>query len=87
MTSTVPDLADLPANGYVRQSYLVGPAGRKAVLAGTQQHIASGILPFSSATLWRLIKAQKFPAPVKLSARVTAWRVEDIRAWLMAQSK
>jgi prophage regulatory protein len=43
-------------------------------------------VPFSSATLWRRVKAGTFPSPVKLSERVTAWRVEDVRDWLNAQS-
>ena len=34
--------------------------------------------------LWRKVKAGHFPKPVKLSERVTAWRVEDVRAWLAA---
>ena len=38
-------------------------------------------VPFSPATLWRKVKAGTFPAPVKLSERVTAWRWEDVRAW------
>lgn len=40
------------------------------------------IVPFSAATLWRKVKSKEFPAPLKLSERVTAWRVEDVRAWL-----
>lgn len=39
-------------------------------------------VPFSSATIWRKVKKGQFPAPVKLSDRVTAWRCEDIRAWI-----
>ena len=42
--------------------------------------------PFSSATLWRKCKSGEFPKPVKLSKRVTAWRVEDVRAWLDAHA-
>jgi prophage regulatory protein len=38
------------------------------------------IFPFSSATLWRKVKAGTFPRPVKLGPRITAWRVEDIRS-------
>jgi predicted DNA-binding transcriptional regulator AlpA len=38
------------------------------------------IVPFSPATLWRKVKAKQFPAPLKLSERATAWRVEDVRA-------
>jgi prophage regulatory protein len=43
------------------------------------------IVPFSPATLWRKVKSKDFPAPVKLSARITAWRVQEIREWLQRQ--
>jgi len=43
-------------------------------------------VPFSSATLWRKVKSGEFPAPKKLSERVTAWRVEDVRQWLNTQA-
>lgn len=39
-------------------------------------------VPFSAPTLWRKVKNGTFPKPVKVSARITAWRVSDIRAWL-----
>ena len=62
----------LPATGFLRQSHLLGnPA--KGILP---------LIPFSAATLWRKVKAKKFPEPVKLSDNVTAWRVEDVRAWI-----
>lgn len=51
---------------------------RQAQLVGT-------ILPFSSSTLWRLVRSGKFPQPVKLSPGVTAWKAEDVRAWLDEQ--
>ncbi|MDB5956752.1 AlpA family phage regulatory protein [Ramlibacter sp.] len=47
-----------------------------------QSALIPGIVPFSAATLWRKVKSKDFPAPVKLSERVTAWRVQDVRAWL-----
>jgi prophage regulatory protein len=43
-------------------------------------------LPFSAPTLWRRVKDGSFPKPVKLSLRVTAWRVSDVRAWIAAQT-
>ncbi len=46
-----------------------------------------GLLPFSGPTLWRRVKDGSFPKPIKLSSRVTAWRVGDIREWLAKQSK
>lgn len=40
------------------------------------------IIPISPATLWRWTKTQQFPQAVRLSPRVTAWRVDDIIKWL-----
>lgn len=39
------------------------------------------ILPFSAATLWRMVNSGAFPAPVKLSPRITAWRINEVMAW------
>ena len=50
-----------------------------------QAQLLAGGVPFSSATLWRKVRAQTFPAPVKLSAGITAWRVEDVRSWMENQ--
>jgi predicted DNA-binding transcriptional regulator AlpA len=47
-----------------------------------QKQLVPDIIPFSASTLWRHVRAKTFPAPVKLSAGVTAWRVEDVRAWM-----
>ena len=38
------------------------------------------LIPVSSSTWWSGVKEGKFPQPVKLSKRVTAWRETDIRA-------
>lgn len=45
------------------------------------------ILPFSDRTTWRKVREGTFPAPVKLSERITAWRAEAIRQWLDEQSQ
>ncbi len=44
-------------------------------------------VPISKSTLWRRIQARTFPAPVKLSERVTVWRAEDIRRWIAQQGQ
>jgi predicted DNA-binding transcriptional regulator AlpA len=41
-----------------------------------QRHV-----PFSAATLWRLVKSGRFPKPVKLTGQITAWRCSDIEDW------
>ena len=43
------------------------------------------VLGFSATTLWRRVKQGTFPQPIKLSERVTAWRAEDVHAWMAAQ--
>lgn len=47
-----------------------------------QAFLLKAILPFSAATLWRAVQQNRFPSPVRLSSRVTAWKVEDVRAWM-----
>lgn len=47
-----------------------------------QSQIVGKIIPVGATTLWRWVNAGKFPKPIKLSERVTAWRCEDVRAWL-----
>jgi len=37
------------------------------------------VYPVSRSTWWNGVKDKKFPAPVKLGPRCTAWRVSDIR--------
>jgi predicted DNA-binding transcriptional regulator AlpA len=69
----------LPDTAWLRQAQLV----RSAKSADS----AIAPLPFSAPTLWRMVKMGKFPKPRKLSARVTAWQVGDVRAWMTAQSK
>ena len=77
---------------YVRQPDLVGLpevtpeqaeanrlAGKSPVRPRTGR---PGMVPFSAATLWRKVAAGEFPAPVKLSERVTAWPIVAVRYWL-----
>lgn len=40
------------------------------------------VFPVSRSTWWEGVRQKRFPQPVKLGPRITAWRVEDIRALL-----
>ncbi len=68
----------LPDSAYVRESQLVQK---------NLQQPNQAPLPISSPTLWRGVKAGTFPKPIKLSNRITAWRVGDIRAWLIERQR
>lgn len=37
------------------------------------------IFPIGKSTWWAGVKNGKYPKPIKLSKRTTAWRVEDIK--------
>ena len=42
------------------------------------------VIPVSKSTWWNGCKSGKYPKPVKLGPRTTAWRVSDIRALIAA---
>lgn len=37
------------------------------------------VFPVSRSSFWAGVKSGRFPQPVKLGPRTTAWRAEDIR--------
>ncbi len=45
------------------------------------------VFPIGRSTWWKGIKAGRYPAGVKLGPRLTAWRVEDLRALLERTAK
>ena len=36
----------------------------------------------AKSTIWAYVKKGKFPQPIKLSARVTVWKLSDIHKWM-----
>src|SRR5262249_39687890 len=38
-------------------------------------------IPVAATQIWTGSKKKKFPAPVKLSSKVTAWRAADVDRW------
>ena len=43
------------------------------------------IIPISKSSWWAGVKSGKYPKPVKLGARTTVWRVEDISALIASK--
>lgn len=67
----------LPETGFLRLPQIIG--NRKATPP------IPPLIPVCKSGWWAGVKSGRYPKPVKLSQRVTAWRVEDIRA-LIAQA-
>lgn len=40
-------------------------------------------IPVKKSTWWAGVRSGRFPQPVKLSPRVTVWKVEDVRALIV----
>jgi predicted DNA-binding transcriptional regulator AlpA len=47
--------------------------------ANVRLPVVTGLFDCSRSTVWRKVRDGTFPAPRKLSARSTAWRVGDLR--------
>ena len=45
------------------------------------------VIPVSSSTWWAGVRDGKYPQPVKLGPRMTAWRIADIRALIQQLSE
>ena len=50
------------------------------ILEATQARVGLG-----RSTIYAMVKAGTFPAPVKLSPRCVRWRASDVSAWLAAR--
>ncbi|GJL72534.1 MAG: hypothetical protein NMNS01_17330 [Nitrosomonas sp.] len=62
----------LPQTGFLRLTQIIGNLKAEPAI--------SPIIPVSKSTWWAGVKTGRYPKPIKLGPRVTAWRVEDIRA-------
>ena len=62
----------LPQTGYLRLPQIIGNAKAKPPIPA--------VIPVGKSTWWQGVKDGRFPKPVKLGPRTTAWRVEDVIA-------
>lgn len=67
----------LPATGFLRLCHIIGNPKAKPPIPA--------LYPVSKSTWYAGVKAGRFPKPIKLGPRITAYRIEDIRA-LLARS-
>ena len=80
----------LPETGFLRLSQIIGQPEITEAQAKKNSKRGKGpkrprpavppIVPVQKTAWWAGVKSGRFPQPVKLSPRVTCWRVEDIRA-------
>lgn len=64
----------LPETGYLRLPQILGKPATDSAPA------IPALIPLSKSTWWAGVRSGRYPKPIKLGERITAWRVEDIRA-------
>ncbi len=64
-------MLDLPSEGFIRLNQILGNKNLTPPIAP--------LIPIGRTTWWAGVKNGRFPQPVKLGPRTTAWRVKDIR--------
>ena len=70
----------MPDVGYLRLPQIIGDANANPPIAP--------IIPVSKSTWWAGVRTGRYPQPTRaLGARITAWRVEDIRALIAAAAR
>lgn len=67
-------MRQLPESGFLRQRQILGDPKANPPIAP--------IIPISPSSWWAGIRAGRYPQPVRLGPRTTAWRASDIRALL-----
>jgi predicted DNA-binding transcriptional regulator AlpA len=85
MRTSVPGSSNAAEPTHATDSGTPQPAARLPDTGFLRQRQVLAFVPISKSTLWRQVRARSFPSPVKLSARVTAWRAEDVRRWITEQ--
>jgi len=77
MAQSIPQL---PETGYVRLPQIIGDKNAEPPIPA--------IIPVGKSTWWNGVRTGRYPAPVRtLGRRITAWRVEDIRALVDSLAK
>jgi len=46
-----------------------------------EKHVRK-LIPVAHSTLWAWVRLGRFPAPIKLSDRITVWRSEDVENFI-----
>jgi prophage regulatory protein len=61
----------IPEIGFMRLRHIIGDSKSDPPIPA--------IIPVSAASWWNGVKNGTYPSAVKISANITAWRVEDVR--------
>lgn len=61
----------LPSGGFLRLAQILGDSKANPPI--------TPLIPVRKSTWWAGVKTGRFPAPIKIGPRISAWKAEDIR--------
>jgi prophage regulatory protein len=61
----------LPSVGFLRLAQILGDSKANPPIIP--------LIPVRKSTWWAGVKTGRFPAPIKIGPRISAWKAEDIR--------
>ena len=72
--TTTQEYPTLPRLGFLRLCHIIG----------NPKTNTPALIPIGRTSFLNGVKSGKYPKPVKLGERTTAWRVEDIKALIVS---
>jgi predicted DNA-binding transcriptional regulator AlpA len=77
LKKTTKNLVGLPETGFLRLKQIIGDKEKRI----------PALIPVCASTWWAGVKQGRYPKPIKISPKVTVWRVEDICALIKSEGK
>lgn len=81
--SLVVRMAQLATTAARKERVYITKNGTKRIIKARPAR--QGLLPMGETTIWDKVRSGEFPKPVKLSERVTVWRLSDVQAWMKSK--
>lgn len=73
-------MPELATTAERKERVYIDKNGKKRVIKA--KPAKKGFLPLGESTIWEKVRRGEFPEPIRLSPRLTVWKISDITAWL-----
>ena len=73
-------MPELATTAERKERVYVDKNGKKRIIKA--KPAKKGFLPLGESTIWEKVRKGEFPQPIRLSSRLTVWRIEEIEAWM-----
>jgi len=78
-------MPELATTAERKERVYVDKNGKKRIIKA--KPAKKGFLPLGESTIWEKVRKGEFPQPIRLSSRLTVWRIEEIEAWMNSKNE